>query len=89
MGCASRRVITSGATTSTTFVASVVVFVHLAPHSIFAGRELLLQNEYLAAANRILKTHSPRNLCWRKLASVWGAKGSPERSPCLFHSVIV
>jgi hypothetical protein len=37
MGCASRRVITSSATASTAFVASVVVFVHSAPYSILAG----------------------------------------------------
>ena len=47
------------------------------------NQELLLQNEYLAAENRILKAHSPRNLrlsdgersTLGESASVWGAKG--------------
>jgi hypothetical protein len=39
------------------------------------NQELLLQNEYLAAENRILKAHSPRNLRlsdgeWSTLAEI-------------------
>src|SRR6267143_4595912 len=47
------------------------------------NQELLLQNEYLAAENGILRAHLPglrhcrtaREPHWRKSASVWGGQG--------------